>query len=323
MRVPKCLPVLFVTLFAARSLSAAEDLRLYRSLCDASAGVALDMQHFVIADDESKSDSLTIFRRDKAEPLSSKSFDKFLDTPKGKEADIEGSAMIGDRIYWITSHARNKKGEPAPERHRLFATVVKPGDPPTLEPVGIPYKDLLQAMLDSELLVPYRLEEASKLAPKSADSLNIEGLAATADGGLLIGFRSPIRNGKALVLPLTNPQSLVEGKAAPAFGTPLSLDLGGLGIRSMERIGSRILIVAGAATSEGSFALYEWSGRASDSPRRLPTSAMDGLNPEVLFSFPDGVIRIASDDGAELTDQIACKDRKPAKREFRSVSLPR
>jgi hypothetical protein len=91
----------------------------------------------------------------------------------------------------------------------------------------------------------------------------------------------------------------------------------------MERIGSRILIVAGPAATEGPFALYEWSGKRGETPRKLPSGALDGLNPEVLMAFPDGVMRAASDDGAELKDRIACKDRKSAKKSFRSVTLPR
>ncbi|MCE6966894.1 hypothetical protein, partial [Cereibacter sphaeroides] len=58
--------------------------------------------------------------------------------PQGKnpEADLEGLSRIGDTVYAITSHGRNKDGKFRPNRHRLFALKVTPGagdEPPSLE----------------------------------------------------------------------------------------------------------------------------------------------------------------------------------------------
>ncbi|HYG61171.1 MAG TPA: DUF3616 domain-containing protein [Thermoanaerobaculia bacterium] len=64
-------------------------------------------------------------------------------------------------------------------------------------------------------------------------ALNIEGLAAK-DGKLLIGFRGPVRGGKALVVTLENPQEVLNQGAPASFATPIELDLDGLGIRSLE-----------------------------------------------------------------------------------------
>ena len=65
--------------------------------------------------------------------------------------------------------------------------------------------------------------------------MNIEGLAATADGKLRIGFRNPRPGGEALVIPLLNPAPVVDSGAAPVFGELARLDLAGRGIRRMEK----------------------------------------------------------------------------------------
>ena len=46
-------------------------------------------------------------------PMSETDVTKFLepDDPEETEADIEGAARVGDRVYWIGSHGRSKKGK--------------------------------------------------------------------------------------------------------------------------------------------------------------------------------------------------------------------
>ena len=45
-----------------------------------------------------------------------------LGVEKIKECDLEGAAKIGDLIFWIGSHGRNKNAEEKKERRVLFAT---------------------------------------------------------------------------------------------------------------------------------------------------------------------------------------------------------
>jgi hypothetical protein len=116
-------------------------------------------------------------------------------------------------------------------------------------------------MFQDERLKKYELEKAEKLAPKEEGGLNIEGLTATPNGELLIGFRNPIPGGKALILPLTNPLDLIqkpETEVNAIFGEPIELDLGGLGIRSIEywQVYQVYLIIAGAYDGSDQFALY-------------------------------------------------------------------
>ena len=63
----------------------------------------------------------------------------------------------------------------------------------------------------------------------------MEGLAARPDGSsLLIGLRNPVANGRAVLIPFLNPREVVNGEAKPKLGTPITLDLGGRGIRSLD-----------------------------------------------------------------------------------------
>jgi hypothetical protein len=56
-----------------------------------------------------------------------------------KEPDIEGAAVVGGRIYWVTSHGRNKDREEQESRQRFFATSVHvSGEDVQIVPVGRP-----------------------------------------------------------------------------------------------------------------------------------------------------------------------------------------
>ncbi|KQV87435.1 DUF3616 domain-containing protein [Pelomonas sp. Root1237] len=285
----------------------------YEGLCDASAAVALDARHFVVADDEHN--RLTIYRRGEAKSVGGIDLDKFLKADK--EADLEGAAQVGSRIYWIASHARNSAGKVREDRLRFFATDIHGT---TVEPVGQPYTGLLADLLAAPALAPLKLSDAAGRAAEAEGGFNIEGLAAAPDGSLLIGLRNPIPQGRALVIPLLNPAELVSGKSPARFGSAIRLDLGGRGVRSIERVGSGYLIAAGPPADVGSFALFRWSGKATDVP--APIKADPGtLRPEALFAWPDGQVTLLSDDGGVMVGKKACKDADKSKRAFRALDL--
>jgi len=296
-----------------------QQVSVYRGICDASAALALDAKFFVVADDERN--LLQVYLRGRPDAVASLPLWKFLDTKPTKESDIEGAAALGDRIYWIASHGRNSKGQEREDRHRLFATEIMPGAVPTLKPVGKPYRRLLDDLIAAEALKPYRLEQASKLAAEAPGGLNIEGLAAGPAGELLIGFRNPVTAGRALVVPLENPGELVKGARAK-LGAPHELDLGGNGVRSIERVAAGYLIVAGPPADSGSFALYRWSGQAGEAAQRLTDITLGTLRPEALFALPGTPsVQLLSDDGGVEVNGVNCKDRPAAERSFRSVTL--
>jgi hypothetical protein len=294
---------------------------VYRTLCDASAGIALDDRHFVVADDEH--DILRIFESGRREPVGKLDLHSFLGTASGAEADIEAAARIGKRIYWITSHGRNSKGNLQPTRYRFFATDIEGGSPPELREVARPYSGLLADLQNEPKLATYKLSWASEFAAEEPGGLAIEGLAARTDGSLLVGFRNPVRKGDALLVPLLDPGDLLDGKK-PRFGEPIDLDLGGRGIRSIDRIGDGYWLIAGPAgdkkkCDKDAFALYRWSGQKGEAAQRVREIDLEDISPEAVFSWPDGKIQILSDDGDREVSARRCKDiGDKDDREFRS-----
>jgi hypothetical protein len=206
---------------------AAAELMHYRGLCDASAAVALGPEHFVVADDESN--ILTIYRRGQGEATATLDLTDYLGRVrekargKAREADIEGAARIGDRIYWIASHGRNSKGKPQEARRRLFATdlVTTAAGPSIKAAPTSPYLTLIEDLVADPRFAAVATASAQAIAPEDAGGLNIEGLAATPAGELLIGFRNPLPQGKALLLRLKNPAAVQAARNSCQCGLPI------------------------------------------------------------------------------------------------------
>jgi hypothetical protein len=297
----------------------AQPVSNYSGPCDASAAVSLDADHFVVGNDEHN--TLFIYRRGQAQAIGSLNLSKFLNTGVDKEADIEGAAAVGQRIYWIASHGRDAKGKARPDRHRFFATEVLPGNPPTLKMVGMPYTRLLHDMKVSAAFKHYKLGAAVRLAAEADGGFNIEGLAATPKGTLLIGLRNPLPHQRALIIPLENPDEMITGKSA-RFGSPIELDLGRRGIRSIDLVGSSYLIVAGPTADSGSFALYRWSGRPNDAATPVTGINLGDLRPEALFAIQHtGQVQLLSDDGGVMIDGVECKKLPATRQTFRSLII--
>jgi len=299
--------------------AAAQSEETYAGSCDASAAVAIDNDRFVVANDENN--VLGFYRRGVPEPEARLALSEFLEARPGEEVDIEGAAEIEGRVYWIASHSRNSKGKRQPARLRLFATDIRADQPVALFAVGRPYKDLLHDLAAYGAQQGLALAAASKLAAEAEGGLNIEGLAATADGRLLIGFRNPLRGGRALIVPLENPAQVIAGQRA-RLGAPVELDLGNRGIRSLQRIGAEYLIVAGPIGDDGTFALYRWSGGQAEAPVELKLD-LGSLRPEALFPVPSSDrVQLLSDDGGVMIDGRECKKLPLASQRFRSLTVP-
>ena len=297
---------------------------IYRGMCDASAAVSLNADLFAVANDEDN--TLRVYHR-KPGGLPAFSFDltAFLRIgKKSPEADIEGSAAIGDRVYWITSHGRNAKGKDSPNRERFFATMFSVASGTVrMIPVGKPCATLLDELVREPKLARFNLAAASQRAPKEPGALNIEGLTSTPDGQLLIGFRNPIPQGRSLLVPLLNADEVIQGGRAK-FGEPIQLDLGGYGIRSIGRDKDKYLIIAGSHDSDGESRAYTWDG-GSSAPVHMAGVRFPGLNPEGLaYSTADGRTEffILSDDGTLKIGGEDCKRIKnPSFRQFRGYEL--
>jgi hypothetical protein len=337
-----------------------QKIQVYHGASDASASVALGEDMFVMADDENN--ILRVYKIGGASPVYSYDVSEFLKIEQDHpEADIEGATMIGRRVYWITSHGRNKDGKVRPSRYRFFATDVEVKDGKVaIQPVGKPCKTLVPTMLavralrDLELhkaaglgLTDLSNKELERLAPKN-EGLNIEGLSASADGKTLyIGFRNPRPVDKltgraaALVVPLNNPADVIEQGDAPVFGDPILWDLGGLGVRSMEysTLHKAFFLVAGAPDETSEFTLYRWSGRNDQQPEILKQMSQSNFGPEALIPFPNSqMLLLLSDDGTlpvsvadpsqcvegELNPDGTCPNKfllNPDSKTFRAIRL--
>ena len=152
--------------------------------------------------------------------------------------------------------------------------------------------------------------------------MNIEGLAATPAGELLIGFRNPVRDKKSLIVPLNNPRDVVAGKPVK-FGEPVRLSLEGRGIRSLDYVAAQqgYLIIAGSHAESGEFRLYRWSGSTTEDPTYVSQVSFAGLQPEAIVSYADEPdrVQVLSDDGTRPIDGDDCKAADASQRRFRSV----
>ncbi len=272
-------------------------------MCDASAAYVSPAGELWVADDESQRPF--VYPPGKgAAPL------RRIDLGLGKsEADFEGVAALGDTVWWIAGHGRNKDAEPRPSRQVLLATSH------TGAVLGRTDR-LLPALLAAPDIGPI-LTSAEPNAPKKG-GIAIEGLAA-GDGALWLGFRSPLdAQGRALVVRLDAPDALRSG-GQPALGPVEHLDLGGQGIRSLERAGSTWWIVGGDPGSGGTSTLWRWAGPGT-APAAVPVD-LAGFNPEGLVVLADGRLQLLSDDGTREVGGKECKDAAEDQRSFRARTI--
>ena len=220
-----------------------------------------------------------------------------------RESDLEGAAKIGELIFWIGSHGRNSEAKERKERQVLFATKLSgTGKNAKLEIAGKIYTKLLDDLVNDSALAPFDLAKAATRAPKDKDALNIESLAADGDK-LWIGFRNPIgKDGKALLVPLLNPKETIKEGGGAQLGEPVTLQLGGLGIRDMVRWNDGFLIIAGDFDDRfkpGAKPSRVFSWKLGTQPKDIGVDFSD-FNPEAIIIIGIGDktrILILSDDG--------------------------
>lgn len=214
--------------------------------------------------------------------------------------DLEGlAADQAGYVYAITSHSRDDEGDEKKSRQKLARFKVD-GDR-VVDPKVV---GGLKTALTTQHPV---LATAAKLRDvKASGGLNIEGLEISPDQQrLLIGLRSPLREGRALIACVENVQAVFELDEAPKIAPELiELDLGGHGIRGLARVPAlgAYLVIGGPPSREpGPFALWRWSGEPGAPAQRLTVPRLPG------FEKAEGVcpavigdqqrILVVSDDG--------------------------
>jgi hypothetical protein len=222
--------------------------------------------------------------------------------------DLEGLAL--DRagfVYAITSHSRDDEGREKKSRERLVRFRVEGSRVADAKVV-----DGLKRALTSTH--PELAAAAAILDVKTDGGLNIEALEISPDQQrLLIGFRSPLRDGCAIIASVENPHGVFDADEVPRVAADLDeLDLCGHGIRGLSYVPSigEYLVISGPVSREPSqFALWFWNGQQGGAARRVTVQGLQGLeraegvSPAVI----DGVARIVivSDDGNRKAERSA------------------
>jgi len=223
--------------------------------------------------------------------------------------DLEGLSIDEQgRIYAITSHSTNNKGERDRDREQLLRFVVDGGVVSDLEV----YTGLRDALSGAEELRS-AIEDATGVAVDFS-TLNIEGLAYVEETGeLLLGLRKPMVDGRSLIVAITNPAALVEEGAAPQFGPPLLLDMqeGGIRALSFDPVLKTYLVVNEVEQPEGGRVsqLWRWDGGTETPPVPLALPGIINLdNVESIDSVIIGGERrllLMSDEGNQKKSRPA------------------
>jgi hypothetical protein len=290
-------------------------------LCDASAAAAVG-RWLVVADDEHNALHVydTAAEMTPAESIALSALSPMFGGDD--EADIEGMATAVDGTVWVTaSHDSGKDNERKPARQRLFALTLaeRPEGGVSAVLLAGPSVDLVEKGQETNQLRDIVTNTVGKTS-KDPLGLSIEGLATGPMRSLLVGFRNPVHERKALVVRLDNPEGFLGGAAVKLTG-PRWLALGGQGIRSMEADGDGFRLLAGPSGEEGTFSLWRWTGFDDGTPpERLPVSFGE-LHPEALVRVGEDWW-VLSDDGTRESGGKDCKDLPPSERRARTARLP-
>lgn len=214
--------------------------------------------------------------------------------------DLEGvTTDSAENIYAITSHSRDSDGDTQKSRERLVRFRIEGDSVVDPRVFGNLKRDLMAAH-------PELAASAAIRNVKSEGGLNIEALEMSPDQRqLLIGFRSPLLDERAIIASIENPGAIFDTDERPRIGARLTtLDLDGNGIRGISWVPSLAgyLLIAGPVTREKvKFQLWFWRGGSGDHPRRVTVAGLsgfehaEGVSPAVIEGRQ--CIIIVSDDG--------------------------
>ena len=199
--------------------------------------------------------------------------------------DLEGITSDGSQFYVVGSQSKSKGGDLTGLVRFKFQA-----DGQRVEAV--------ESVAGLKKFLADNVAELSGLANTSykEGGINVEGIAWDEKGArLLLGLRSPVVDGQALVVPLKlkDPRgSFTQENLTVEDAKAIRLPLAGSGIRSIEfdeRRKAFVLITGAAANNEkADFKLWEWNGDAS-SPTLRPTETFDRkLKPEGITRFSSG-----------------------------------
>lgn len=169
--------------------------------------------------------------------------------------DVEALAVLPQGLLVVASQGANRKGRPRPLREQVLLLGAHPIRP------------------DLSGCAPC---EAARPLPPKEGGLSVEGAAAWR-GALWLGLRSPLVDGRALLLRMVG-----DPAVALAVAEVTQVDLGGQGVRELVPDGEALLVLAGPPDRDpGGHSLYRLDapgGTAVRLPVDLPPSA-EGVLP--------------------------------------------
>jgi hypothetical protein len=201
--------------------------------------------------------------------------------------DLEGITTDGTYFYIVGSQSKAKGADQAGLARFTF-------DAASQRAVGTQAATGLKKFL-AENVAELRGMENKKY---NDGGINVEGVAWDPQNKrLLLGLRSPIVDGQALVVPL----KLRDPKGSFSFDNlevedrkAIRLQLGGAGIRSIEYDDSRkafyLITGAGPNNEKLDFKTWEWSGNAQ-------ASALREINTFDRRLKPEGITRVSTGNG--------------------------
>src|SRR5688572_9788062 len=199
--------------------------------------------------------------------------------------DLEGITTDGQYFYIVGSQSKSKGADQAGLARFTF-------DAANQRAAGTEAASGLKKFL-ADNVAELRGMENTKY---NDGGINVEGIAwDPMNKRLLLGLRSPVVDGQALVLPL----KLRDPKAALSFdnlevegGKAIRLALGGAGVRSIEYDESRkaffLITGAGPNSERIDFQFWEWSGNAGAPTLREMESFDRRLKPEGITRVSKG-----------------------------------
>lgn len=222
--------------------------------------------------------------------------------------DLEGLALAGSgHIYATTSHSRDGDGDAKKSRDKLVRFRIE-GD-------RVVDQSVMQGLKPALVAAHPLLAVAAEVVDvKSDGGLNIEALEISPDQQrLLIGFRSPLLDTRAIVAAVENPAAIFDAGEPPRIAATLdTLDLGGDGIRGMSYIpalGGYLVISGPVARARVQFRLWFWSGVRGEPARRVTVPGLvglehaEGVSPALIHGRQ--CIVIVSDDGSREDGRYA------------------
>lgn len=312
-----------------------------------ASGVVSWGNYLIVGDDESN--VVRVYEKTGGAALSE--FDYGTALGLSDEMDFEAMTLVGDTLYLTGSHSNNKKGQEAPGREVITALkITTVNGQPQLTVTTDKYTGLVAALsawdaagADGKAAGYYGFATSAGagIVPENTNGFSIEGLTTSPDDSALwLGFRAPqLDSGtrdKALIVAVNNyTQVLADSSVAPVFSA-IELNLGGRGIRSIDKAadGSGYLIIAGPSGSASDlvpndFRLFTWDGNATHQPVQL-NNDLDALLKATGGSFesiaspasikPGTQVLLLQDNGDTLwpgQSQMS-KDLAPADQQFKS-----